>query len=155
MVPVIPPDTELVAASPDERLELALSELRESVSQDLLALLSQVSPEYFENIVLDLLHRMGYGTSRADLKRVGRSGDEGIDGVISLDRLGLKGFTSRPSAGRERSAVLTFRVSSGRWQGSEPTRVSSSPRRTTRSRQWTLPAQLNASYWLTALDLPN
>jgi len=89
-VPVIRPGTDLAAASPDDRLEQALSELRESVSQELLELLSQVSPEYFENIVLDLLHRMGYGTSRADLKRVGRSGDEGIDGVISLDRLGLE-----------------------------------------------------------------
>ena len=47
-------------------------------------------PQYFETIVLDLLHQMGYGTSRADLLRVGRSGDEGIDGVISLDRLGLE-----------------------------------------------------------------
>jgi restriction system protein len=41
-------------------------------------------------IVLDLLHRMGYGTSREDLQRVGRSGDGGIDGVISLDRLGFE-----------------------------------------------------------------
>jgi restriction system protein len=49
-----------------------------------------VSPEYFETIVLDLLHKMGYGSSRADLLRVGRSGDGGIDGVISLDRLGLE-----------------------------------------------------------------
>jgi restriction system protein len=52
--------------------------------------LSQVSPEYFETIVLDLLHKMGYGTNRADLLRVGRPGDGGIDGVISLDRLGLE-----------------------------------------------------------------
>ena len=54
------------------------------------SLLAGVSPQYFETIVLDLLHQMGYGTSRADLLRVGRSGDEGIDGVISLDRLGLE-----------------------------------------------------------------
>jgi restriction system protein len=40
--------------------------------------------------VLDLLHRMGYGASRADLQRVGGSGDGGIDGVISLDKLGLE-----------------------------------------------------------------
>lgn len=76
--------------SPDDRLEQALSELRQGVVVDLLDLLSQVSPEYFETIVLDLLHKMGYGTSRADLLRVGRSGDAGIDGVISLDRLGLE-----------------------------------------------------------------
>jgi restriction system protein len=33
---------------------------------------------------------MGYGTSRSDLQRVGGAGDGGIDGVISLDRLGLE-----------------------------------------------------------------
>lgn len=49
-----------------------------------------VSPSFFETIVLDLLHRMGYGASRSDLQRVGGSGDAGIDGVISLDRLGLE-----------------------------------------------------------------
>lgn len=76
--------------SPDDRLEQALSELRQGVVAELLDLLSQVSPEYFETVVLDLLHKMGYGTSRADLLRVGRSGDGGIDGVISLDRLGLE-----------------------------------------------------------------
>jgi restriction system protein len=76
--------------SPDDRLEQALSELRQGVASELLELLSQVSPQYFETIVLDLLHKMGYGTSRADLVRVGRSGDGGIDGVISLDRLGLE-----------------------------------------------------------------
>jgi restriction system protein len=52
--------------------------------------LANVSPSFFETIVLDLLHRMGYGTSRADLQRVGGSGDGGIDGVIALDRLGLE-----------------------------------------------------------------
>lgn len=76
--------------SPDDRLEQALAELREGVAADLLELVSQVSPAYFETIVLDLLHKLGYGTSRADLLRVGRSGDGGIDGVISLDRLGLE-----------------------------------------------------------------
>ncbi len=76
--------------SPDDRLEQALGEIRQGVAAELLDLLSQVSPEYFETVVLDLLHKMGYGTSRADLLRVGRSGDGGIDGVISLDRLGLE-----------------------------------------------------------------
>lgn len=65
-------------------------ELREGVASDLLEVVSQVSPAHFETIVLDLLHKLGYGTSRADLLRVGRSGDGGIDGVISLDRLGLE-----------------------------------------------------------------
>ncbi len=77
-------------ASPDDRLGQALSELRQSAEAELLELLASVSPSFFETIVLDLLHRMGYGASRADLQRVGGSGDGGIDGIISLDRLGLE-----------------------------------------------------------------
>jgi restriction system protein len=77
-------------ASPDDRLEHALQELRQSAEAELLESLAAVSPAYFETIVLDLLHRMGYGASRSDLQRVGGSGDGGIDGVISLDRLGLE-----------------------------------------------------------------
>ncbi len=76
--------------SPDDRLEQAVSELRHGVVAEVLDQLSRVSPTYFETVVLDVLHKLGYGTSRADLTRVGRSGDGGIDGVISLDRLGLE-----------------------------------------------------------------
>ena len=77
-------------ASPDDRLGQALAEIRQSAEAELLELVSSVSPSFFETIVLDLLHRMGYGASRADLQRVGGSGDGGIDGIISLDRLGLE-----------------------------------------------------------------
>ncbi|KAA1012626.1 restriction endonuclease [Paraburkholderia panacisoli] len=77
-------------ASPDDRLAEAVSELRQTVAAELLETLGSVSPSFFETIVLDLLHRMGYGASRADLQRVGGSGDGGIDGVISLDKLGLE-----------------------------------------------------------------
>jgi restriction system protein len=77
-------------ASPDDRLESALAELRQTVRAELLETLARVSPTSFETIVLDLLHKMGYGTSRTDLQRVGGSGDGGIDGIISLDRLGLE-----------------------------------------------------------------
>ncbi|MBI3207101.1 MAG: restriction endonuclease [Myxococcales bacterium] len=79
-----------LTASPDDRLEAAVAELRATTSAELLEVLGQVSPKYFETIVLDVLHRIGYGTSRSDLQRVGGSGDGGIDGVISLDRLGLE-----------------------------------------------------------------
>lgn len=84
-------DTSAAApASPDDRLEDALAELRQSVASDLLDTLRQVSPSFFETVVLDLLHRMGYGATRADIQRVGGSGDGGIDGIISLDKLGLE-----------------------------------------------------------------
>jgi restriction system protein len=79
-----------VTSSPDDRLELALSELRGSTANDLLEAIAQASPRFFETLVLDLLHAMGYGASREDLQHVGQPGDAGIDGIISLDRLGLE-----------------------------------------------------------------
>jgi restriction system protein len=85
-----PPIASSATASPDDRLEQALNELRDATAADLLDNLLQVSPNRFEVIVLDVLHRLGYGTSRSDLQRVGGSGDGGIDGVISLDKLGLE-----------------------------------------------------------------
>ena len=51
-------------ASPDDRLEAALEELRDTVATEVLETLHQVTPQQFESIVLDLLHRMGYGASR-------------------------------------------------------------------------------------------
>ncbi|HEY5962235.1 MAG TPA: restriction endonuclease [Polyangiaceae bacterium] len=77
-------------ASPDDRLEAAVAELRMNTRTELMETLSRVSPSFFETVVLDVLHKLGYGTSRGDVQRVGRSGDGGIDGVISLDRLGLE-----------------------------------------------------------------
>ncbi|WP_404789334.1 restriction endonuclease [Altericista sp. CCNU0014] len=88
--PIETPASESAVASPDDRLGEALSELRSSVALELLESLATVSPSFFETIVLDLLHRMGYGANRADLQRVGGSADGGIDGVISLDKLGLE-----------------------------------------------------------------
>ncbi len=76
--------------SPEEKVEHGLEELQESVGQDLLERVMGASPLFFETLVLDLLHSMGYGTSRADIEHVGGSGDGGIDGIISLDRLGLE-----------------------------------------------------------------
>ena len=90
-IAVAPPAPQAMAtASPDDRLEQALAELRRTVAAEVLEALRTVSPGHFEVIVLDVLHRMGYGASRADLQRVGGSGDAGIDGIISLDKLGLE-----------------------------------------------------------------
>lgn len=77
-------------SSPEERIEAALGELRDSVGRDLLENIGRAPPEFFEQLVLDLLHAMGYGANRSALQRVGGSGDGGIDGIISLDRLGLE-----------------------------------------------------------------
>lgn len=88
--PAVAQPRDVAVASPDDRLEQALAELRDTVVAEVLEALSQVTPQHFETIVLDVLHRLGYGTSREDLQRVGGAGDGGIDGVISLDRLGLE-----------------------------------------------------------------
>jgi restriction system protein len=87
--PVLAVDTTAVA-SPDDRLGEALAELRRTVAREIEEALAVVSPAFFETVVLDVLHRMGYGTSRTDLQRVGGAGDGGIDGIISLDKLGLE-----------------------------------------------------------------
>lgn len=70
--------------------QATITELKEAAGDDLLETIGRMSPKFFENLVLDLLHAMGYGASRTDLQHVGRSGDGGIDGIISLDRLGLE-----------------------------------------------------------------
>jgi restriction system protein len=86
--PVIAPSSPTI--SPDDRLGQAITELRQSAVSELLEALAHASPSFFETIVLDLLHQMGYGATRADLQKVGGTGDGGIDGVISLDKLGLE-----------------------------------------------------------------
>ncbi|CND41967.1 restriction endonuclease [Yersinia alsatica] len=88
--PAVLNQEELAKSSPDDRLDQALKELRDAVADELLENLLQVSPARFEVIVLDVLHRLGYGGHRDDLQRVGGTGDGGIDGIISLDKLGLE-----------------------------------------------------------------
>jgi restriction system protein len=76
--------------TPDETLEEAYLKLRSSLAQELLAKIKEASPQFFERLVVEVLLRMGYGGSRKDAGRaLGRSGDEGIDGTIYEDRLGL------------------------------------------------------------------
>ena len=77
-------------SSPDERIDEALGELNDSVASELLDMIASSSPTFFEHLVLHLLHALGYGTTKLDLQRVGGSSDGGIDGIISLDRLGLE-----------------------------------------------------------------
>lgn len=76
--------------TPRETLERMHSRLQRDLADELLERVKQVSPAYFEKIVVDLMLAMGYGGSRAEAGHtVGRSGDGGIDGVIDEDHLGL------------------------------------------------------------------
>lgn len=81
---------ELEARTPEEQIEQAYETLRENLASDLLAQLKFSSPAFFEKVVVEVLVKMGYGGSRRDAgQAIGRSGDEGIDGIIKEDRLGL------------------------------------------------------------------
>lgn len=76
--------------SPEEALETAYSRLRATLQAELLDAVKAGTPSFFEDLVVDLLVRMGYGGSRPEAARaVGKTGDGGIDGVIDEDRLGL------------------------------------------------------------------
>lgn len=78
------------ADTPEEAMESANSRMRVSLASDLLARVKAGTSRFFEGLVVELLIQMGYGGSRRDAgQAIGRSGDEGIDGVISEDRLGL------------------------------------------------------------------
>ena len=76
--------------TPEEQIELAFLALRSSLGSEILSKLRTSSPSFFENLVVELLVAMGYGGTRKDAgQAIGRSGDEGIDGIIKEDRLGL------------------------------------------------------------------
>ena len=76
--------------TPEETIENAISDLNSNLAIELLENLKNVSPNYFERIVVELLVKMGYGGSRKEAGEVvGKSGDGGIDGIIKEDKLGL------------------------------------------------------------------
>jgi restriction system protein len=85
-----PKATSLAIEPPDEALERAYGRLRTAVEAELTDTIKNVAPTFFEELVIDLLVKMGYGGNRAEAARaIGRTGDGGIDGVIDEDRLGL------------------------------------------------------------------
>ncbi len=78
------------SVTPKETLESSFAALQHELASELLSRIRQCSPRFFEQLVVDLLVKMGYGGSRQDAgEAIGRSGDEGIDGIIKEDRLGL------------------------------------------------------------------
>lgn len=76
--------------TPEDSLAAAYTNLRKSLEQELLEQVYSSSAAFFEQLVIDLLVKMGYGGSRRDAgKAIGQSGDEGVDGIINEDKLGL------------------------------------------------------------------
>jgi restriction system protein len=80
----------VTSKTPEEIIEAAYRTLQTSLKSELLAIVKKMDAFRFEQLVLDLLVAMGYGGSREEAARVTKaSGDEGVDGVINEDRLGL------------------------------------------------------------------
>ncbi|MDZ4711032.1 MAG: restriction endonuclease [bacterium] len=86
-------ETTVIAISeqtPEESLDKAYQRIRKSLASELLQKVVDLSPTFFERLVVELLVKMGYGGSIKDAgKAIGKSGDEGIDGTIKEDKLGL------------------------------------------------------------------
>lgn len=75
--------------TPSEVMEAAHLEIVEALASDLLDRMRAIDPASFENLIVNLLSRMGYGYSDDAGRVIGRSGDDGVDGVINLDPLGV------------------------------------------------------------------
>lgn len=83
-------DIEEIDKTPDELIEIGVSQINNELSNLLIKQIKSCSPYFFERIVIDLLLKMGYGGSDIDNGEVtSKSGDEGIDGIIKEDKLGL------------------------------------------------------------------
>lgn len=110
--------------TPEEMMEQSFEALRESLGREILTKLQSASPAFFERLVVELLVRMGYGGTRKDAgQAIGKSGDEGIDGIIKEDRLGLDTIyiqakkweqtVSRPEIQKFAGALQGFRAKKG------------------------------------------
>ena len=86
-----PPDViENRNETPEETLQNSYLSIRNELSTDIITKIKSNSPKFFENLVIDLMISLGYGGSRQDAGRsIGQTGDEGIDGIIKEDKLGL------------------------------------------------------------------
>jgi restriction system protein len=83
-------DSTTAQGTPEEELQQIFNAIRKRLEADLLDALKTSSPTFFEKVVVSLLVEMGYGGSIEDAGRTTkRTGDDGIDGVIKEDRLGL------------------------------------------------------------------
>jgi restriction system protein len=84
------PEVGAETTTPAEALDAALKTINADVKSRLLDAILAQSPTFFEQLVLDVLLAMGYGGSRSDAaEHLGKSGDEGVDGRINQDPLGL------------------------------------------------------------------
>ncbi len=119
-----PVPTTLLELTPDEQIRAGYKRLRESLGGQLLERMKSIAPASFERLVIDVLVGLGYGGTLTDAGMVvGGGGDEGIDGIIKEDRLGLdyiyvqakrwQSTVGRPEIQRFAGALLGQRARKG------------------------------------------
>jgi restriction system protein len=83
-------DSDSAGEAPQESIESALTEIENNLALELVSRIQEMSPEFLEKSVLELLAAMGYGVDSDSLRHTGGPGDEGVDGIINQDALGLQ-----------------------------------------------------------------
>ena len=122
--PLLPNNEIALESPPEELLEAGYQALRSRLVSDLIQQVKTCSPRFFEKLVMELLVKMGYGSNLKDAGRLtGRSADEGIDGIINEDKLGLdviyiqakkwEGPVSRPEIQKFAGALLGQKAKKG------------------------------------------
>ncbi|WP_062460851.1 restriction endonuclease [Demequina soli] len=113
VTPTTQPVEAAESADPIERIEDGVGLANAAVRDELLARLRGSDPSFFEQAVVDVLLAMGYGGAEQRGKRIGGTGDGGVDGVIDQDALGLdqiyvqaKRYAAGNTVGRE--AIQAF-----------------------------------------------
>jgi restriction endonuclease Mrr len=110
--------------TPEEALETAHLKISAGLASEVLARLKSGSPQFFEQLVVELLLRMGYGGSRKDAgQAIGKVGDEGIMGLSVKTVSASISSTCKRRNGTGRSGDQRFRSSSVRYTANEPKRV--------------------------------
>lgn len=84
------PPSSASSETPEEAIQRAETEITRALQENLLSRIHELSPAFFERLVVDLIVAMGYGGSREYVvQAIGKSGDQGIDGIVNEDVLGL------------------------------------------------------------------
>jgi restriction system protein len=92
------PDLSTADAPPLELIPQLVAEAHTALADELIERLRQAPPQFLEHCVLKLLERMGYGGPEGEVRHLGGPGDEGMDGLIRQDALGLDVVYVQPSA---------------------------------------------------------
>jgi restriction system protein len=111
--------------TPEENMESAFEIIQEKFKDELLITIKKSTPKFFEKLVVDLLVSIGYGGSiKEAVKAIGMSGDEGVEGIIKEDLLGLDVIYIQAKSGKGMYPDLRFKNLPARYKDKEQNRES-------------------------------